>query len=67
MSADLAPIENLWQLLKMNLIRKKIKSYQSLVSAIKWKWESLPLELIVHSMNNRISEVIESRGGFKLR
>ena len=35
MSPDLAPIENVWQLLKMNLRRKKIGSYRSLVSAIK--------------------------------
>ena len=63
MSADLAPIENIWQLLKMNLSRKRIDSYQSLISAIKREWESLPSELtitLVHSMNNRVSEVIES-------
>ena len=66
-SADLAPIENVWQLLKMNLRRKKIGSYRSLVSAIKREWKSLPLELavkLVHSMNNRISEVTESHGDF---
>ena len=63
MSVDLALIENIWQLLKMNLRRKKIENYQSLISAIKRKWESLSSELtikLVHSMNNRISEVIGS-------
>ena len=67
MSPVLAPIENVWKLLKMNLRRKKIGSYRSLVSAIKRKWKSLPLELavkLVHSMNNRISEVTESHGDF---
>ena len=69
-SADLAPIENIWQLLKINLIRKKIESYQSLVSMIKQEWESLPSKLtikLVHNMNNRISEIIESHGDFILR
>ena len=67
MSPDLAPIENVWQLLKMNLRRKKIGSYRSSVSALKREWKSLPSELdvkLVHSMNNRISEVTESHGDF---
>ena len=67
MSPDLAPIENVWQLLQMNLRRKKIGSYRSLVSAIKREWKSLPSELavkLVRSMNNRISEVTESHGDF---
>ena len=67
MSPDLAPIENVCQLLKMNLTRKKIGSYRSLVSTIKREWKSLPSELAVnllHSMNNRISEVTESHGDF---
>ena len=67
MSADLAPIENVWQLLKMNLRRKKIGSNRSLVSPMKLKWKSLPSELAVnllHSMNNRISEVTESHDDF---
>ena len=67
MSPDLAPIENVWQLLKMKLRRKKIGSYRSLVSAIKREWKSLPSKLavkLVHSMNNRISEVTESHGDF---
>ncbi|CAF3033188.1 unnamed protein product [Rotaria sp. Silwood2] len=70
MSSDLAPIENVWQLLKINLRRKKMESYQSLVSAIKREWKSLPSELaikLVHSMNNQMSEVIESDGDFILR
>ena len=37
MSPDLAPMENMWQLLKMSLRRKKIEGYQSLVSAVKRK------------------------------
>jgi len=70
MSPDLAPIENVWQLLKMKIRKKNLSTYQSLVSAIKREWKSLPRELavkLVHSMNNRISEVIESHGDFILR
>ena len=67
MSPDLAPIENVWQLLKMTLRRKKIGSDRSLVLAIKREWKSLPSELavkLVRSMNNRISQVTESHGDF---
>ena len=69
MSPDIAPIENVWQLLKMKLRNKKLSTYQSLVSAIKREWKSLSPELaikLVHSMNNRISEVIENDGDFVL-
>ena len=69
MSPGLAPNKNIWQLLKMNLRRKKIESYQPLVSAIKREWESLPSELtikLVYSINSQISEVIESHGDFIL-
>ena len=66
MSADPAPMENIRQPFKINFRRKKIESYQSLVSVLKREWEqSLPSELtikLVHSMNNQISEVIESHG-----
>ena len=57
MLPDLEPIEDVWQLLKINLRRKKVGSYRSLVSAIKREWKSLPSELaikLVHGMNNRI-------------
>ena len=70
MSPDLAPIENVWQLLKMKLRRKKLKTYQSLVGAIKREWKTLPLELatkLVASMKNRLSEVVESQGDFIMR
>ena len=40
MSPDLAPMENVnvWQVLKMNLRKKDIKTYKSLVSAINYQW-----------------------------
>jgi transposase len=70
MSPDLAPIENVWQLLKMKLRTQNFKTYESLVSTIKREWKKLPQELaikLVHSMKNRISEVFESNGDFILR
>ena len=70
MPGDLAPIENIKQLLKINLRRKKIESYQALISVIKQECESLSLELIiklVRNMNNQNSEVIESHRDFILR
>ena len=68
-SPDPAPIQNIWQLLKMSLRRTKIKSHQPLVSAMKRRWESFLSELtikLIHSMNNRISEVFESYVDFVL-
>ena len=68
-SPDLSTIENVWQLLKMKIRSKNLTIYQSLVSAIKREWKSLLPELVtelVHSMNNRISEVVESHGDFIL-
>jgi hypothetical protein len=70
MSPDLAPIENVWQLLKMKLRKKNLWNYQSLVTAIKREWKALPQELaikLVDSMKSRILEVVESHGDFILR
>ena len=69
MSLDLAPIENAWQLMKMKLRNKTLTTDQSLVSTIKHKWKVLLPELpfkLVHNMENRIFEVVESHGDFIL-
>ena len=69
MSSDIAPIENVWQILKMKLRKKRFTTYQSLVSAIKQEWKALPNDLslnLIHSMKNRIFEVIESHDDFIL-
>jgi hypothetical protein len=50
--------------------KKKLHNFESLVSAIKREWKALPQELaikLVHSMQNRISEVVENEGDFILR
>ena len=69
MSPDLAPIENMWQVLKMNIRKKILKTYESLVLAIKEEWNKLPTELavrLVQSMKTRVSEVISNRGEYIL-
>ena len=47
MSPDIAPIENVWQFLKMKLRKKKFTTYQSLISAIKQEWKALPKGFIL--------------------
>jgi transposase len=67
MSPDLNPIENVWKLLKVNLGKKHLRTYKSLVSAIKKEWKAFPMDLttnLVRSMKNRISDVIVSKGDF---
>ena len=55
MRPDLATVENSWQLLKMKLRKTNLTNCQSLTSAIKREWKSLPSDLgttLVHNMNN---------------
>ena len=69
MSPYLAPIENVWQVLKMNIRKKNLKTYQSLVLAIKEEWNKLPTELevlLVQSIKTRVSEVIINQGDYIL-
>ena len=69
MSSDIAPIENVWQFFKMKLRKTKFTTYQSLVSAIKQEWKILPNDFslnLIHTMKNRIFEVIESHADFIL-
>jgi transposase len=68
-SPDVNPIENVWNLVKMSLQKKKLKTPRSLARAIKRQWKTLPQELavkLVDSMKNRVSDVIENKGDFIL-
>ena len=50
-------------------LRKFFTNRQSLICSIKWEWKSLEPTLtatLVHSMDNRISQVIKSGGNFIL-
>ena len=67
MSSDLNPIENVWKLLKMNLARKNLQTYKSLVREIKKEWNAFPKDLatnLVQSMKNGISDVIANKDDF---
>ena len=67
MSPDLNPIKNVWKLFKMNLGRKNLRTYKSLVSEIKKEWKAFPKDLttnLVRSMKNRVSDVISNKGDF---
>lgn len=66
-SPELAPMENVWHILKMNLRKKNLKTYRSLVLAIKREWNKLPTELALklsQSMKTRISELVANQGDF---
>ena len=63
MSPDLAPIENVWQLLKMKL-RKR--NYQSLICAIERIWKSLPSDLATTLVHSKFLTAL-SDGDFILR
>ena len=66
----LAPIENVWQLIKMKLRKKIFRNCQSLICTIRGEWKSLPPTLaitVVHSTNSRIFGIIKSDGDFVLR
>ena len=69
MSPNLAPVEDVCQFLKMKLRKKNLTVLRSLICAIKVEWESLAEDsatTLIHSMNNRISQVIKSDSDFIL-
>ena len=66
-SPDLNRIESLWQFLDSKVRKRSVKpcNNHELYSALKEEWQKLNpdyLKEIVHSMPNRCSEVIESKG-----
>ena len=67
MSPDLAPIENVWQLLKMNLRRKKNRKLLIFGFSDKAGMEVLTIGISCKAgtqYENRISDVTESHGDF---
>jgi transposase len=69
MSPDLNPIENVWDILKMKIGRKKIRTLKGLKSEIKKDWNRLTPELarkLVDSVRNRLSDVIKAEGDYIL-
>jgi transposase len=69
MSPDQNPIENVWQLLKIKISKKKIKTTRRLRAELAKEWNRLPVQLaknLVGSMDRRVSALIESRGDFTM-
>lgn len=65
-SPDLNPIENVWNVLKRKIDKRKPSSIENLREAIKKSWEEIPSNLcheLVESMPRRIKAVIKAKGG----
>lgn len=64
-SPDLNPIENLWALLKRNVVQKNPESIEELISSINTCWKQFDKKIIFSifsSIYKRIDMVIESEG-----
>ncbi|RIA78737.1 hypothetical protein C1645_851062 [Glomus cerebriforme] len=69
MSPDQNPIENVWQLLKIKISKKKISTTRKLKAVLTKEWGQLSVELaenLVNSMERRVAALIESRGDFTM-
>ncbi len=69
MSPHLNPIENVWDILKIKIGRKKIRTFKGLKSEIKKEWNRLTPELarkLVDSVRNRLYDVIKAEGDYIL-
>jgi hypothetical protein len=67
-SPDLSPIENLWADLKKRLLdRHPEMTKKNIWEVVDAEWENTPKELcatLLHSMPNRLQEVIKAHGGY---
>lgn len=64
-STDQNPIENVWQLLKIKISKKKISTTRKLKAELTKEWGQLPVQLaenLVNSMGRRVEALIESGG-----
>src|ERR1051325_6326511 len=62
MSPDQNPIENVWQLLKIKISKKKINTTKKLKTALTREWNQLSIQLaenLVNSMDRRVAALIE--------
>lgn len=69
MSPDQNPIENVWQLLKIKISKKKISTTRKLKAILTKEWGQLSVQLaenLVNSMERRVAALIESRGDFTM-
>ena len=64
-SHDLNPIEHLWAFLKREVDRKKPNNLEELWDFVGKEWDNLKIDFLknlVHSMPNRLEEVIRAEG-----
>ncbi|GBB95053.1 hypothetical protein RclHR1_24680003 [Rhizophagus clarus] len=69
MSPDQNPIENVWQLLKIKISKKKIKTSRRLKAELTKEWNQLPVQLaknLVNSMEKRVTALINAGGDFTM-
>ena len=67
MSTDMNPIENVWEVIKSRIYKKKTKNLRSLIKIIKKEWKGLPKEFaksLFKSMPKRIEALISANGDF---
>jgi len=69
MSPDQNPIENVWQLLKIKISKKKINTTKGLKGELRKEWNRLSNQLaenLVNSMKRRVAALIESEGDYTM-
>ncbi|GES96182.1 IS630 family transposase [Rhizophagus clarus] len=69
MSPDQNPIENVWQLLKIKISKKKINTTRILKAQLAREWNQLSEDLaknLVNSMERRVTALIEAGGDFTM-
>lgn len=69
MSPDQNPIENVWQLLKMKISKKKINTIKGLKTELTKEWNQLSDELaekLTISMERRVAALLEARGDYTM-
>ena len=69
MSPDQNPIENVWQLLKIKISKKKINTSMRLKAELTREWKQLSAELaknLVGSMERRVAALIEAEGDYTM-
>ena len=69
MSPDQNPIENVWQLMKIKIAKKKIRTVKALKGELTKEWNHLPTDLaakLVESMIRHVTKLIESNGDYTM-
>ena len=67
-SPDLNPIENIWQIIKIAISKRRhrIHSTAELMKIIQEEWDALDIKIIqkiIGSMKKRCQDVIKAKGG----